>query len=50
MLAEGTPDDGAEDVADEVDGDGEDELLLDSDVEVGGDEGDGHGGEGGAHC
>lgn len=47
MLAHGAVADGAKDVADEVDGDGEHHLLLGRGVELGGDLGDGHAGEGG---
>ena len=50
MLAEGAPDDWPKYVADEVDGDGEDGLLWGGDVEIRCDAGDGHAGEGGAHC
>lgn len=49
MLAQGAPDDGTEDVADEVDGDGQHVLLLRGDVERGRDARDGHAGEGRAH-
>lgn len=44
MFAERAPDDRAEDVAYEVDGYGEDSLLLGGDVEVVDDVGDGHAG------
>lgn len=50
MFAERAPNYRAENVADEVHGDGEDELLLGCDAVGSCDERDGHRGQRGAHC
>lgn len=50
VFAQGTPDQRPEDVADEVNGDGEHGLLPGCDVKVGGNLWDGHAGKSGPHC